>query len=135
MMPTRAANAPNERLVDGNIAVPARDEVRHDFYRGPSWSSADQQRVALNGLCWRGPCTTFPVNVQNASSLRRPERLDPPSAPPACHGRGYDRGFRQWRAARCDGTGHNRGFCYGCADDTNSSYASSSEGHFSLLRS
>jgi len=50
-------------------------------------------------------------------------RLDSPTTPPRCDGRGYDRGFRNRRAARCDSLGHDSGLRYRRADDTDSSYA------------
>ena len=62
--------------------------------------------------------------------------LDSASAPPPrCNGRGHDRGLRDRRGAGCDRPGHDCGFRHRRPDDTNSSPACWSEGHFSLLQS
>ncbi len=63
--------------------------------------------------------------------------LDSPATPrpPGCDGRGHDRGLRNRRGAGCDGLGHDRGLRHRVADDTDSSYTSWSERHFSLLPS
>jgi hypothetical protein len=78
--------------------------------------------------------TLAQADVQDAKPSASPRatgesRLDSPTTPPRCDGCGYDRGFRNRRAARCDSLGHDSGFRYWRADDTHSSYACWSEGH------
>jgi hypothetical protein len=64
------------------------------------------------------------------------DRLDPP--PPTtsgCDRCGHDGGFRYRCTARRDGPGDDRGFRYRRTDDADSSDASWSQGHVSLLDS
>jgi hypothetical protein len=97
-----------------SCVAPTRDR-RGGMVASTAWTSATRTHSCQQ----LGPVRSIPGG----------SGLDSPATPAGCDGCGHYCGFRDRRRARFDCRGDHRDLRYRCADDSNSSYACSSDGH------